>query len=52
MIILICGASHTGDSIGSKNIRKISIPYLLIDHLKMRSIRSGKTNLTPEMIEN
>ena len=40
--------SHREDSIGSKNIRKISIPYLLIDHLKMGSIRSGKTNLTPE----
>ena len=40
--------SHREDSIGSKNIRKISIPYLLIDHLKMGSIRSGKTNITPE----
>lgn len=40
--------SHREDSIGSKNIRKISIPYLLIDYLKMGSIRSGKTNLTPE----
>lgn len=40
--------SHREDSIGSKNIRKISIPYLLIDHLKMGSIRSGKTNLTLE----
>ena len=40
--------SHREDSIGSKNIRKISIPYLLIDHLKMGSIRSGKTNLTQE----
>ena len=40
--------SHREDSIGSKNIRKISIPYLLIYNLKMGSIRSGKKNLTPE----
>lgn len=47
MIILICGASHTGKTaLAQKILEKYKYPYLSIDHLKMGLIRSGNTNLT------
>ena len=48
MIVLIAGASHTGKTVlAQKLLEKYHWPYLSIDHLKMRLIRSGKTELTP-----
>ena len=48
MIILICGASHTGKTaLAQKLMEKLGYPYLSIDHLKMGLIRSGNTTLTP-----
>lgn len=48
MIILICGASHTGKTaLAQKLLEKYHYPYLSIDHLKMGLIRSGNTVLTP-----
>ena len=48
MVILIAGASHTGKTAAAqKLLEKYKFPYLCIDHLKMGSIRSGKTELTP-----
>ncbi len=48
MIILICGASHTGKThLAQKLLEKYRYPYLSIDHLKMGLIRSGQTELTP-----
>lgn len=48
MIIIICGASHTGKTVLSqKLLEKYKYPYLSIDHLKMGLIRSGYTELTP-----
>ncbi|MBQ1205840.1 MAG: adenylate kinase [Clostridia bacterium] len=48
MIILICGASHTGKTLlAQKLLEKYKYPYLSIDHLKMGLIRSGNTDLTP-----
>ena len=47
MVILISGATHTGKTALSQRLmEKYSIPYFSIDHLKMGSIRSGKTSLT------
>ena len=49
MIILIAGASHTGKTnLAQKLLEKYKFPYISIDHLKMRLIRSGYTDLTPE----
>ena len=49
MIILITGASHTGKTVlAQRMLEKYKYPYLSIDHLKMGSIRSGNTDLTPE----
>ena len=49
MVILICGASHTGKTnLAQKLLQKYKYPYLSIDHLKMGLIRSGNTSLTPE----
>lgn len=49
MIILICGASHTGKTaLAQKVLEKYKYPYLSIDHLKMGLIRSGQTTLTAE----
>ena len=49
MIILITGASHTGNTVLSqKLLEKYKFPYLSVDHLKMGLIRSGNTDLTPE----
>ena len=48
MIILICGASHTGKTaLAQRLLEKYKYPYLSIDHLKMGLIRSGNTVLTP-----
>ena len=49
MVILICGASHTGKTnLAQKLLQKYKYPYISIDHLKMGLIRSGNTSLTPE----
>ena len=48
MIVLICGASHTGKTaLAQKLLEQYHYPYLSIDHLKMGLIRSGNTTLTP-----
>lgn len=48
MIILICGASHTGKTALSQRLmERLKIPYMSLDHLKMGLIRSGMTELTP-----
>ena len=48
MIILVCGATHTGKTAyAQKLLEKYHYPYLSIDHLKMGLIRSGQTDLTP-----
>ena len=48
MIILITGASHTGETLlAQKLIEKYKYPYLSIDHLKMGLIRIGQTDITP-----
>ena len=48
MVILICGASHTGKTtLAQLLLKKYKYPYLSIDHLKMGLIRSGNTDLTP-----
>ena len=48
MIVLICGASHTGKTaLAQKLLEQYHYPYLSIDHLKMGLIRSGNTVLTP-----
>lgn len=48
MVILICGASHTGKTnLAQRLLEKYKYPYLSIDHLKMGLIRSGNTELTP-----
>lgn len=48
MVILICGATHTGKTLlAQKLLEKYKYPYLSIDHLKMGFIRSGNTELTP-----
>ena len=53
MIILICGASHTGKTaFAQKLLEKYKYPYLSIDHLKMGLIRSGNTELTPLSDDN
>jgi len=47
LILLICGASHTGKTLlAQKLLEKYKYPYLSIDHLKMGLIRSKQTNLT------
>jgi 2-phosphoglycerate kinase len=47
MIILICGASHTGKTaLAQKILEKYKYPFLSIDHIKMGLIRSGNTDLT------
>ena len=48
MIVLICGASHTGKTaLAQKLLEQYHYPYLSIDHLKMGLIRSSNTALTP-----
>ena len=48
MVVLITGASHTGNTLfAQKLLEKYKYPYLSVDHLKMGLIRSGNTNLTP-----
>lgn len=48
MIILICGATHTGKTVlAQRLLSKYGYPYLSLDHLKMGLIRSGNTALTP-----
>lgn len=48
MVILICGATHTGKTaLAQKLMERYKIPYYSIDHLKMGLIRSGQTKLTP-----
>lgn len=45
MIVLITGASHTGKTFLTQHLlEKHQFPYLSIDHLKMRLIRSGSTS--------
>lgn len=47
MIILICGASHTGKTrLAQTLLERYHYPYLSLDHLKMGLIRSGRTPLT------
>lgn len=47
MIILICGASHTGKTrLAQTLLERCHYPYLSLDHLKMGLIRSGRTSLT------
>lgn len=49
MVILISGASHTGKTLlAQKLMEQYRYPVLSIDLLKMRLIRSGQTELTPE----
>ncbi len=53
MVILICGASHTGKTaLAQRLLEKLKYPYLSIDHLKMGLIRSGNTSLTPTSNES
>ena len=53
MVLLICGASHTGKTaLAQKLLEKYKFPYLSIDHLKMGLIRSGNTALTPTSDDN
>lgn len=48
MVVLINGASCTGKTnLAQQLMEKYKIPYLSIDHIKMRLIRSGNTSLTP-----
>ena len=48
MVILICGATHTGKTAyAQKLLEQHGYPYVSIDHLKMGLIRSGQTSLTP-----
>ncbi len=48
MVLLICGASHTGKTtVAQRLLEEYKYPYLSIDHLKMGLIRSGQTVLTP-----
>lgn len=48
MVLLIGGASHTGKTaLSEKLMKKYSVPYFSIDHLKMGLIRSGQTALSP-----
>ena len=48
MIVLICGASHTGKTaLAQKLLEQYHYPYLSIDLLKMGLIRSSNTALTP-----
>ena len=48
MVLLICGASHTGKTaLAQRLLEEYKYPYLSIDHLKMGLIRSGQTALTP-----
>lgn len=48
MIFLITGASHSGKTtLAQWLLEKYHYPYLSIDHLKMRLIRSKQTGLTP-----
>lgn len=48
MVVLINGASCTGKTnLAQTLMEKYKIPYLSIDHIKMRLIRSGNTSLTP-----
>ena len=48
MIILVCGATHTGKTAYAQALlEKYHYPYLSMDHLKMGLIRSGETGLTP-----
>ena len=48
MIVLICGASHSGKTaLAQRLLEKHQFPYLSIDHLKMGLIRSQNTTLTP-----
>lgn len=47
MIILITGVSHNGKTLlAQRMLEKYQYPYLSIDHLKMRLIRSGNADLT------
>lgn len=47
MVILLCGATHTGKTnLAQRLLEKYKYPYLSIDHLKMGLIRSGNTDLT------
>ena len=48
MVLLICGASHTGKTaLAQRLLEEYKYPYLSIDHLKMGLIRNGRTALTP-----
>jgi len=48
MVIIITRASHTGKThLAQRQLERYGYPYLSIDHLKMRLIRSGLTDLTP-----
>lgn len=48
MVILITGETHTGKTALAHNLmKKYSIPYICLDHLKMGLIRSKNTSLTP-----
>lgn len=48
MVILITGETHTGKTALAHNLmKKYSIPYICLDHLKMGFIRSKNTSLTP-----
>lgn len=49
MIILITGISHTEKTLlAQEMLEKCRYLYLSIDHMKMRLIRSGNTDLTSE----
>lgn len=52
MILLLCGASHTGKTaLAQRLLEKYKYPYLSIDHLKMGLIRSGTIALSPTQDE-
>ena len=47
MIVLIAGATHTGKTVlAQRLLEKYKFPYLSIDHLKMRLIRSNQTTIS------
>lgn len=49
MIILIGGSSHVGKTyISQELMKRLDIPYLSLDHLKMMFIRTHLTDLTVE----
>ena len=52
MVLLIAGETHTGKTaLAQRLLERYHYPYLSIDLIKMGLIRSGQTELTPEVDE-